>query len=462
MTRSRRPGSTNSLSARQVAEYLIEYIRTYRKEYTRFTAAPPDGCGYPQLAISPYLNASALMVYLARDGHIIADYSNEPDYSWHIAGGPAWMIDTEPTQVTDDIIAILRQHNLYGKNIGIYRIVHKEPLLADVEHGRLPPFEEETTRHINSTKILVRSYPIDVSDMLARLTLGSIGPILDLRLPDSRSEFWTPRVIRGLGVTTANRKIKRWFNYLEVSSHVDQAAWDRRGIWARVSIDLRRHFLHAVAAVDSPGAFISFDAPTAPLDLVRSIPDKLSQVKVAIDGFAALLDERGSDPESTFHQYLANNPVILDVYGSVESKPRFTYPAGQSPLGKKYVEPDFLIRYPGQRYRLVELERPSKGLATIRGEPRSGVTQAAWQIGEWKDYIQNHYDLLRERYPGISSMPRTQVVISRSAVENSGVTDVNRYLAMLRQDLAVDEIITYDLLVEQAREAYARLSGALL
>jgi hypothetical protein len=33
---------------------------------------------------------------------------------------------------------------------------------------------------------------------------------------------------------------------------------------------------------------------------------------------------------------------------------------------------------------------------------------------------------------------------------------------MVRQQLAVDEVITYDLLVERAREAYARLSGALL
>lgn len=462
MARPRRPTNTHVVSARTVAEYLVDYINTYRAEYIRFTASPPTGCGYPQLTISPYLNASDLIVYLARDGYALVDYSNEPEYSWYIAGGPAWMVDTEPTQVPDHIISTLRERDLLGKNIGIYRIVHKQPLPTVTEKGVLPPFGDEVTRHAGSTKLLVRSYPTNISDLIARLTLGAAGPILDLHLASSQSEFWAPRVIRGLGITTADRAIKRWFNYLEIGSHVEQAAWDRRSIWARVSVDLRRHFIHAIGALDSAGAFISFDAPTAPLDLARSIPDKLSHVKVAIDGFVALLDERGSDLEAVFHQYLADNPVILDVYGSVESKPRFIYPPGQSLLNKKYVEPDFLIRYPGQRYRLIELERPSKGLATVRGEPRSGVTQAAWQIGEWKDYIQNHYDLLRERYPGISSTAWTQIVISRSAVEQSGATDVNRYLAMVRQQLAVDEVITYDLLVERAREAYARLSGALL
>lgn len=451
------------VSARAVADYLVAYINTYRTEYARFTAAPPTGCGYPQLAISPYLNSLNLIVYLARDGYVIADYSHEPEYAWHIAGGPAWMVDAEPTQVPEHIISMLRGQNILGKNIGIYRIVHQQPLPTGIEKGVLPSFDAEQKRRVGSTRLLVRSYPTSISDLIARLTLGAVGPILDLNLTSSQTEFWTPRVIRGIGVTTADRTIKHWFNYLEIGSHVEPAAWDQRSIWVRVSVDLRRHFIHAIEALNSAEGFISFDAPTAPLDLAQSIPDKLNHVKIAIDGFVALLEERGSEPEAVFHRYLAANPVILDVYGSVESKPKFRYPPDQlPPTGKTYVEPDFLIRYPGQRYRLIELERPAKGLATVRGEPRSGVTQAAWQIGEWKDYIQNHYDLLRERYPGISSGPWTQVVISRSAVEQSGVTDVSRYLAMVRQQLGVDEVITYDLLVERAREAYARLSGALL
>jgi hypothetical protein len=400
-------------------------------------------------------------VYIARDGYAIADYSNEPDYMWHVAGGPTLMIDTEPSSVPEQINAILQQRGLLGKDIGIYRIVPRQPLTPGVAEGVLQSNAKQIERRVNGTKILARSYSYDLAGLISRLTLGALGPTLDLDIRDAQSEFWVPRVIRGLGITTADRSIKRWFNYLEIGFHVESAAWDRRAIWARVSIDLRRHFLQAVAAADKQGASISLDAATAPLDLLTVIPDRLAKVKDAIDGFTDLLDKHGSDAESTFHQYIAKHPVLLDVYGTAESKPRLEYPLGESPLGKRYVEPDFLIRYPGNRYKLIELERPSKRLATIKGEPRSGVTQAAWQIGEWKDYIQNHYELIRERYPGISSMPRTEVVISRSTAEQSGVSDVSRYLAMVRQQLNVDEVITYDLLLEQAREAYARLSGTL-
>ena len=370
------------------------------------------------------------------------------------------MIDSEPTEVPAEIVTLLRQHGLYGKNIGIYRLVAKTPLQTEVITGTLPKPDQEAKRQAGPTKITVAKYPINFPNLVARLTLGAIGPILTL--PGAGDDFWTPRVIRNLGVTTADRKFKRWFNYLELDRHVEQAAWDRRSIWARVNVDVRRHFLHAIAAVDRPGGFFSLEGPEAPLDLNRVIPDRLSVAKAAIDGFAELLTERGEDLEATFHTYLANNPILLDVYGSAESKPRFVYPPGLSPIGKEYVEPDFVIRYPGGRYKLVELERPGKGLATKRGEPRSGVTQAAFQIGEWKDFIQNHYDVLRERYPGISSSPWTQVVISRSAVEHSGVQDVERYLGLIRQQLAVDDVITYDILLERAREAYARLAGAMI
>ena len=371
------------------------------------------------------------------------------------------MVDSEPTQVPDHVIATLRARNLYGKNIGIYRIVHKEPLSVDVATGRLPSPSDETTRQVNGTKLLSRVYQISIADLISRLTLGAVGPILDLHRPTPQSEFWNPRVVRGLGVTTADRTTKRWFNYLEFGSHVEQAAWDRRSIWARINVDLRRHFWHAIAA-EKTGAYISFDNPTVPLDLSSQIPDKLAQVKTAIDGFEALLEQRGSDPEATFHEYLEQHPVLLDVYGEVISKPRFTYPPGQSPTGKHHVEPDFLIKYPGHVYRLIELERPSKELSTKHGETRKEVTQASWQIGEWKDYIQNHYDKLKESYPGISSGVVTEIIISRSSAQLPGDVDINRYLAMARQQLGIDELITYDLLVERAHEAYARLSGALI
>lgn len=153
-------------SARTIAAYLDEYIRIYRKEYERFTAAPPDGCGYPQLAISPYLSAPSLVVYIARDGYAIADYSNEPDYMWHVAGGPTLMIDTEPSSVPEQINAILQQRGLLGKDIGIYRIVPRQPLTPGVAEGVLQSNAKQIERRVNGTKILARSYSYDLAGLI--------------------------------------------------------------------------------------------------------------------------------------------------------------------------------------------------------------------------------------------------------------------------------------------------------
>ena len=195
----------------------------------------------------------------------------------------------------------------------------------------------------------------------------------------------------------------------------------------------------------------------APLELAL---DRLARLETAIDGLQALLDKHGDEPESSFHAYLESHPLLLDIYAEAVSRPRFVYPVGESPLGKSYVEPDFILRYPDRRYRLIELERPSKGLATKSGEPRSGVTQAAFQIAEWRDYINNHYGLLADTFPGISSKPMSTVIISRATAARPAGVDLHRYLAMLREHLAVDEVITYDDLLMKARAAVTQIASA--
>jgi len=246
---------------------------------------------------------------------------------------------------------------------------------------------------------------------------------------------------------------------MEMGAHVDPTAWDARSIWARISVDLRRDFLSALTNPDEDGGgTLSLPSDQAPLDLAR---DKLAGLAEAIDGFSDLLRLSGDDSEESFHAYIAKYPILLDVYGDAESKPRFHYPEGQSLLGKMYVEPDFIVRLPGGRYRLVELERPSKDLATQTGQPRAGVTQAAFQIAEWKDFINNHYEVVKDRYPGISSRPWTQVVIGRAHLPQLGGVDVDRYLAVVREQLAVDEVITYDDLLQRARGAYTRLAALI-
>jgi hypothetical protein len=124
------------------------------------------------------------------------------------------------------------------------------------------------------------------------------------------------------------------------------------------------------------------------------------------------------------------------------------------------VRRDTVIRRPGSRYTVVELERPGKLVATKRGHARAEVTQASFQIAEFKDYIVEHYDLLKEVFPGINRDPALIVVISRSTEASfGGRGDTHRQLQLLREQLGVDELLTYDDLLDRARAALARLSG---
>jgi hypothetical protein len=447
-----------SVSAGSVAEYLLHYAEQYRVEYARFTAPAPEGAGYPPLTTSPFLGSGLLTCYVTPDGYVLADESGEPTYDWWIAGGPTMLVDTEPTSTPAEIRNLLEANQLVGKNIGIYRIVSPVKLTEDEWTGTLPVPDSVEERL--SQGLMIRVNPIHHVLASDHFPPHLRGPRSNDRPPPptSDSPFWEPHKIRRFGFAPATRSHRRWFSLLELSPHVSSAAWDVRALRTRVNVDVRRDFQHAVAVASQPGGYIEIagEASRAPLDLIR---DRLARLAQAIDEFAVLLADQSGAAEAVFHEFLARNPILLDVYGLVESKPRFVYPQGDSPLGKTYVEPDFIVAYAGQRYRLIELERPAKDLATRSGEPRSGVTQAAFQVGEWKDFINNHYDQLRSRYPGISSKPYTQVIISRSTTMRPADCDLARYQALLREQLAVDEVITFDNLLERARRAFVQIAG---
>jgi antiviral defense system Shedu protein SduA len=281
---------------------------------------------------------------------------------------------------------------------------------------------------------------------------------LDIKLPEPTSPFWRPHITRDLGFVPADRNSKRFFHYLELGPHLDEAAWDERSIPTRLAVDLRRDFAYAFATQhQTGGGTISFGAPNL---WVERFHDRLRILGDTISRFATLLTEEGEANEAVFHRFLEENPIMLDVYGNIRSKPRFIYPPGESPLGKQYVEPDFIVLYPNNSYKLIELERPSKNLGTVRGEPCSEVTQAAFQTAEWKTYILKHYDQIRKEFPGISLDHRTMIVISRAMEESVGLgRKVRDYLELVKNQLNVDEVFTYDDLLQRAASAYARLSA---
>jgi hypothetical protein len=187
----------------------------------------------------------------------------------------------------------------------------------------------------------------------------------------------------------------------------------------------------------------------------------LGRLKQAIDDFRNVLLFQSHETEDVFHKLIEKHPILLDVYGSCESKPKLHYPDGElSPIGKTYVEPDFIVTYTDQSYKLVELERASKNVATKQGQPRAEVGQAAFQTAEWVHYIREHYSQIRNRYPGIHTKCKTSLIMSRSTQSSfNNVKNINRYKEMIIQQYTVDEFLTYDDLFDRACTAYTVLTG---
>lgn len=178
--------------------------------------------------------------------------------------------------------------------------------------------------------------------------------------------------------------------------------------------------------------------------------NKLAILEQTIIEFEKLLANNPKGKESLFHNFLKCHPSLLDIYGIVESEPQFSYPANEfSPTKKRRVEPDFIIRYPGNRYKLVELEKPEKHIKTRKGQPTSQFTQAAWQLAEWKHYIRNYSHLLQEKYPGIATHQSSMLVIGRRHEP--------KYMELLSESVPHAEIYTYDDLLDRANRALDNL-----
>jgi Domain of unknown function (DUF4263) len=462
------------ISAERAAAYLRTYIERYQREHRRLTAAPPEGAGFPDVVRSPYLTAEVINCIVATDGAAIADFSGEPKYDWHLAGGPAFMVDLpgSHSRVPQSVIDLLKSEGIYGKPIGIYRICFDKPVAAEVWSGTLPePTERATVAPAEGPTIDVSRIEIDCYTLVSRLTYGALGPILDIHLPDSRSDFWQPTIVRDLGFVTADREHRRFFSYLELLPHADISAWDERSAWARAKLDVRRDLEHAVVMSGKEGATISVGEPIQSTSLqqlglpamhtAQAFADRLTSLESSITGFQYLLDHSDDASESIYQDFLTKHPLLLDIYGEVIPKPNFVYPMDESPLGKRLVQPDFLIRRPGNHYMLVEIERPGKLMQTKAGQSRAEVGQAVFQIGEFKDFILDHYDRLKEKYPGINRNCSTRIVISRAREDRfGGRSNVRRQLQLLQQQHSgVDELITYDDLLDRAKAALAQLSA---
>ncbi len=442
--------------ASDILRYIPKYIEAYRQEYRRLVSLPPIGAGLPQAPLSPFLQCRRFELLLAQDGVVIFVTDKPPKHDWWLAGGPAIKVDYEPSRTPAWVTATLSENGLIGKNIGIYRIVSKEALPEHIWKGELPaPIKQ--TKLKDGSQIHIMQLDCDIDDAVARLTFGAFGRVLDVHLERNRADFWKPHIISGLGFFNAELTGNRFCNYIEVLPHIDRAAWDTRTIALRAAADVRRDFARFTGKEDG-GATLSFGEYG---QWVERYQRSLHKLWEAITEFEALLATSSGAVEDVFHQFLKNNPILLDPIGKVVSKPRLTYPNGKtSPDGKTYVEPDFIVVSPSGSYRLIEIERASKNLATKAGHARQDLTQAAFQIAEWKQFIAQNYHVLEDRFPNISENSPSAIILSRTTqIGFESDAALRNKVDQLRRQFNVDEILTYDDVLKNARSLYDKLSN---
>jgi hypothetical protein len=370
-------------------------------------------------------------------------------------------VDYEPTRTPQGVTEALKANGLLGKPIGIYRIVAKSELPSPVWQGRI----RRVSRHlqlqdeVTGLSLNLREVRSTLKEVTAALSFGAYGIVLDVRLPTRKSQIGEPHLIKNLGVFPADLNNRRYFSHLEIHGQADEGAWDPRTINLRVHQDLRRDIARALADPEQAGGgTMSFQGGNSWIEIYAN---RLDRLKAAIDALRMSLQLRADDIESVFHEVINRHPLLLDVYGICESKPRFIYPPGKSsPIGKTSLEPDFLITYPNQSYKLVEIERPSKLVATAQGQPRSEVSQAVFQTAEWKHYIKTHYQEMHSRYPGIQSNCKTAVIMSRTNQQGfKSIEEISAYKGLMMEQFNLDEFFTYDDLYDRACAVYALLSG---
>lgn len=180
--------------------------------------------------------------------------------------------------------------------------------------------------------------------------------------------------------------------------------------------------------------------------------NRLPVLESAIVRFEKLLNEKSEGKEKEFHDFLDENRILLDAYGTYfEKDPRWECPRGESlKNGKKYVKPDFVIMYPGNRYKLVELEKPAKPINTKQGQSSHQVTQSIYQLTEWNEYIRRFPNELKDRYPEIWNEDNWSgmIVIGRKTSDNQSHVREYRY-----------PVFTYDDLLDQAKQILKTLSS---
>jgi hypothetical protein len=165
------------------------------------------------------------------------------------------------------------------------------------------------------------------------------------------------------------------------------------------------------------------------------------------------LFDSNPEREETLQQYLNAHPELLC--------PTHIRCIPKVPLGDKVT--DFVFQNARGEYLLVELEKPTHRLflsGKRECDPSAELNHARSQIGDWKRHLEDNLSTVQRElgFPGISSNPRSLIVVGRSASLNE---NQKRKLAAMANETPTTTILTYDDVLSTARAAIENILGPL-
>lgn len=165
----------------------------------------------------------------------------------------------------------------------------------------------------------------------------------------------------------------------------------------------------------------------------------VSELQAAIDEFSRLLDTDPEEWKIQLYLGIRRNQMLLE--------PSKLDIRSEVPIGRWQM--DLVVELPpGERYILIEIERPRHKLFTRKDRITKEVVHAQQQVEDWMNRIKEHPHEAREILPGIKE-PQGWVVIGR---RNSMTEGQQRVLERKNARVQNITVMTYDDLLDKARQ----------
>jgi len=410
-----------SVSPKQLLDFLVKYISAYRKECSYLTGEPPEGAAYPPMLVNrAYVDSKRIRGYLLKDGILIAD-----------------VVETKASKG-------------YELDDSMERLLPK--VKATLEDGTVI----EVVKDKRSRQSFVRMITLGMFNLQR-------GPV---------PEYGKRGGLAKLTLRNDSLKKERYVSSIAWYPYRDRTGWHSKNAWIYAFYDIRYDIASAIATSEKAGQVYELGegkeivaVPTETIwreyDIKTKLGAKLAKFSKDIEEFKNLLEESESSKEKKFLDYLDKHTHLLDLYSIyIKPQPFLKIPNSKlSTVKGRGRLPDYIAKYRDDTYLLVEVERPSKPVfAGEDNRPSYQLTQAVNQVSVWDEIIRSFGNYLEE-YPGLRNH-RSIIVIGREHAQKfESPKKFREELNRVNQLYSGINVITFDDLVERAQIAVARIKA---